>query len=173
MPGSIRKYQSFWSEAFMVNAYRLDAEGNYVKDDKGNKKTDLIVNWKKINLFRFGLHHAKVIVAFDTPQGEKVVEAVTTFWVIPWRLILLIISIIFVLGYGIKRWNKWYAQRLIRRYEKMKKIEQVQKKVEHQEWEKRKSKRKAKKSRIRESVQKWLKKVSGGNRKDKDLRWED
>ncbi|OIP95974.1 hypothetical protein AUK40_05510 [Candidatus Wirthbacteria bacterium CG2_30_54_11] len=173
MPGSIRKYQSFWSEAFMVNEYRLDQDGNYVRDDKGNKITDLKVNWKQINLFRFGLHHAKVILAFDTPEGEKVVEAVTTFWVIPWRLILLIIAIIFIIGYGIRRWNKWYSRRLIKRYEKMKKIEQVQKKEEHKQWEKRKTKRKAKKSRIRERVQSWLKKVRGGDKKDKDLRWEE
>ena len=173
LPSSIRKYQSYWKEAFLVENFQRDAAGNVIRDAEGERVKKLTVDWKKWNLFRLGKYSAKVIVVFDDQNMvEQQLIATTTFWVLPWRLILATLIGTFLLIWGLIKFNKWYKKKLIEKYEQKIQGDREQKKIEHQRWKENRKKRQVKRQRIREMINKVFGSGSNGNGKksgsDKD-----
>ena len=64
----------------------------------------------------FGLYHATLVVTYGSKDAAKTLSARTNFWVIPWRLILIIVALIiggfFGLRYLIKRYNRFIISRV-------------------------------------------------------------
>ena len=74
---------------------------------------DFASTWK--DTFAFGHYRAEVKLVYG--DGGQVVTATASFWVIPWKLVLIIILLLFVLTllsiYGIKRYNKWLIKKFM------------------------------------------------------------
>lgn len=114
LPNSIRVYEAQWEEGFPAYSYKmngdkraLDADGNPVK----------ILNWdfNKISKIRIGKYTAHVIMAYDDGQKDVPMEGVVTFWVIPWKLILISVLVLALLGFGLFHLFKPVARAIFKR----------------------------------------------------------
>jgi len=88
-----RKFTNEWEEGFLVK-----------RDNK------LEINWKEMGLFRFGKYYAQLNIAWEDNQGMKYISKETSFWVIPWKLLLILLLIILGLVLIIKG-RKIYEKR--------------------------------------------------------------
>ena len=83
IPGSERSLTSSWSDGFPLS----------VKTDAG---TGTKWDWGRLQDFRFGRYTAKLVAVYDDGERDVPIEAVVSFWVIPWRIIL---GTLLVLGF--------------------------------------------------------------------------
>lgn len=78
-----------------------------------NSQRDFDSTWK--DTFAFGPYTAKAELVYG--DSGSVVRGETRFWILPWKLILAIafgLSIlIFLLTYGVRRYNRWFAKKLM------------------------------------------------------------
>jgi hypothetical protein len=86
LPNSPRQFKTSWKEGFPVFKTTTDSAGK--------QKSDLAWDWSKLADFRFGQYTAKMIAIYNDGQRDVPVMRETTFWVIPWRAILVLIAII-------------------------------------------------------------------------------
>jgi hypothetical protein len=86
LPGNPRIFKTSWKEGFPVFKTTTDSAGK--------QKSDLAWDWSKLADFRFGQYTAKMIAIYNDGQRDVPVMRETTFWVIPWRAILVLIAII-------------------------------------------------------------------------------
>lgn len=93
LPDRTRTFNTDWSEGFPV--YRATKSADNVEP-----KTSLAWDWGKAQHFRFGKYVAKMIAVYNDGQRDVPIEAEITFWVIPWKLltVLLLVLIILVIG---------------------------------------------------------------------------
>ena len=89
IPGSQREYTIVWTDGFP--AYQ-----------NTNSVTKLEWDFSKLSQFRIGKYTAKAIVLFDNGERDVPVEAVVTFWVIPWKILIgmVIVVLLLVVGSG-------------------------------------------------------------------------
>ncbi|HSH18367.1 MAG TPA: hypothetical protein VK978_03210 [Candidatus Saccharimonadales bacterium] len=99
LPGSNRSFEMDWKEGFPI--YEEKAEGS-------NKSRSLNWDFNQLQNFRFGKYTATLVAVYDDGQRDVPVEAVVSFWVIPWRIIGVILLIILLVGGGL-----WGLSRLI------------------------------------------------------------
>lgn len=67
----------------------------------------------------FGLYHAKLTVRYGS-NNDQTTTAAVTFWVIPWKLIAIIIILLIVAFFGVKYWLKHYKRRVLKQAQKPK-----------------------------------------------------
>jgi len=67
----------------------------------------------------FGLYHAKLTVRYGDNNDQVATDAIT-FWVIPWKLILIIIILLIAAFFGVKYWLKHYKRRVLKQAQKPK-----------------------------------------------------
>lgn len=85
------------NDTFISRVEVLDDKGEPVTDDEGNIKTKINLNWNKLTNIAFGKYEAKLAVVFDGENGKEVIKDSVTFWVIPWKLLLILLAIVVVL----------------------------------------------------------------------------
>ncbi len=99
LPDSSRIFRASWSDGFPVYEV-IEENGKVVTNSDGTPKTKL--NWDLSNLgkLRFGKYKATLLMAYDDGEKDVPIEAVLTFWVIPWRIIFfgLILATILLAG---------------------------------------------------------------------------
>lgn len=78
LPGLTRTFSSSWREGFP----------RYEAASDGSGKTRLSWNWRDIGSLRVGKYVAKVVLVYNDGARDVPIVASTTFWVIPWKLIL-------------------------------------------------------------------------------------
>ncbi|MBP9699945.1 hypothetical protein KBD71_01550 [Candidatus Woesebacteria bacterium] len=92
LPNSTRVLEIPWSEGFPLRT-----------------KEGLSWDFSKANLLRFGRYTAHLLLVFDNGERDVPIESYVTFWVIPIRLILLVIAIPTIpalLVYLLMRWQQ-------------------------------------------------------------------
>lgn len=90
LPGVTRVYPTMWVDGFPV----------YQTSSDGLKNTKLGWDWSKAQNFRFGKYHAKLVAVYNDGQRDVPVEAVISFWIIPWKLILVGVTLLIILIVG-------------------------------------------------------------------------
>ena len=98
LPGSKRIYTTSWSDGFPHFEQKKDETGTGVVDKKGKPVMKLVWNFNQLSNIRFGQYTAKLISVYQDNDGRDIpLEAVVSFWVIPWKVIaVLILVIVFV-----------------------------------------------------------------------------
>lgn len=86
LPGTERTLTASWSDGFPL--YKTTT------DTVGKPSTSLSWNWENLRHFRFGRYTAKVVAVYNDGTRDVPIEREVTFWVIPWRTILIVISAI-------------------------------------------------------------------------------
>ncbi|MDB5171003.1 MAG: exported protein of unknown function [Candidatus Saccharibacteria bacterium] len=100
LPDSARVFKMPWDRGFPVFKDRL-VDGKPVTDSNGKLKQDLKWNFAEANKFRFGKYTAKLLIAYDDGQRDVPIESTLTFWVIPWKLLLVLLLIVSLVGFGV------------------------------------------------------------------------
>ncbi len=94
LPDSSRSFESGWKDGFIVRE-PVTENGEVVLGENGQPNTKLTVKWDKLTSFRFGKYVAKMYIVFDGDGKDVILEGLTTFWVIPYTLIaIVLISVI-------------------------------------------------------------------------------
>jgi hypothetical protein len=116
LPGTNRVFNATWTNGFPVFKPK-EVDGHIVtKKDKVVYKLDW--NFSQANEFRFGRYYAKIIVSYQTKNGEIPVTGVVSFWVIPWKLLGILCILLILMGYGLYAIVRPQAQRSMKRLHK-------------------------------------------------------
>ncbi|MEK7594954.1 MAG: hypothetical protein AAB436_04935 [Patescibacteria group bacterium] len=86
LPNSNRAFTAAWKDGFPVYTEK-ESGGQVVLDKDGKQVTDLKWDYSKASKLRFGHYTAHLLMAYDDGKQDVPLEAVVSFWVIPWRVI--------------------------------------------------------------------------------------
>ncbi|WKZ28699.1 MAG: hypothetical protein QY323_04140 [Patescibacteria group bacterium] len=96
LPGMARRYATTWQ-----------------RKNVGDDASLLARQWQN---FAFGRYTAEMKLRYG--QDERLMIASTSFWVIPWLTLLILLGGVSALFWGLRSLLRWYADRVIRRHEK-------------------------------------------------------
>lgn len=114
IPNSARIFTASWTDGFLVKQPVI--EDGQVKLDKNGKQIEtVIINWNKLTRFRIGKYTANLLLVFDNGKRDVPLEATTTFWVFPYKAIILIVVSLIAIILLIRFLLKFYINREIRR----------------------------------------------------------
>lgn len=94
LPGLTRTFNSSWQQGFPRYENLADGSG----------KTRLHWNWRDVGSLRMGKYVAKVVLVYNDGQRDVPIIASTTFWVIPWKLLLVTVVVGGLLVTGAIAW---------------------------------------------------------------------
>lgn len=113
LPQSSREFSVDWTDGFPIFEDKK-VGGQVVRDANGNPVKELSWSFAKFSKIRFGKYYAKVTVVYN--DGKRIVPLtrVVSFWVIPWKLMLITGVLLIVLIVGLIAIGR-FAIRLPRR----------------------------------------------------------
>ncbi len=92
LPNSKRIFSIDWDTGFPV--YQKTNK----MDKKGNPVMKLNWDWSKANTFRMGYYKAHLLAVYDDGKRDVPMEAEVNFWVLPWRILAVILLILLAIG---------------------------------------------------------------------------
>jgi hypothetical protein len=98
LPKGSRYFESNWGNGFPVYQSKTGQDGQPVLNKKGLAETSLKWDLSHANRLRFGHYTAHLVMVYDNGQRDVPMEATVSFWVIPWRLIGIVIGLIAILA---------------------------------------------------------------------------
>lgn len=101
LPNSQRTYKSIWNDGFIVRE-PVKENGQYKKDDKGNMVYKTQIYWDKLTKFRIGRYTAHAVLAYNNGQYDVPLESSIAFWIIPWKIILVVAILIALVLFGLR-----------------------------------------------------------------------
>jgi len=100
LPNTNRIYENDWTDGFP--AYQVKMVDGKIQYDKNNKPEKVLKwDWANFTKFRFGRYTAKLLAVYDDGKRDVPLESSVTFWVIPWRALLVLLLIISFVGLGV------------------------------------------------------------------------
>jgi hypothetical protein len=122
LPNSQRSFQSAWDEGFITVEPKLQY-GQPKLDKNGKPETELKIRWDKILDLRIGRYTATMLMVLSTPQRDIPYQAETSFFVFPWKVILIALVFVLFAGVGFYSTFRNFAKRIIGIFKKEKKKE--------------------------------------------------
>lgn len=107
LPGMTRAYTTAWDDGFIVRTPVME-HGEAKLDSHGKPETTLTVNWNKLTSFRIGPYTAHAVIVYDDGKRDVALEASTTFWVIPYTQIAILLGGIIAVILSIRLMLKRY-----------------------------------------------------------------
>lgn len=101
LPESTRSYPTNWEDGFPAYRPVENEAGEIVKNKDGSTKYKLEWNPSFSTAFRLGKYTASLLMVYDDGKRDIPLESTLEFWVIPWKLILLILIILILLLTGL------------------------------------------------------------------------
>jgi hypothetical protein len=98
LPGATRTVTAKWSDGFQVITPKAQPDGS--------TKDELAWRWNNLSDIRVGQYTAKLVAIYDDGHRDVPLEAETTFWIMPWLMLLCTFAVIVVIGLGI--WSLIY-----------------------------------------------------------------
>lgn len=92
LPGSSRSFSSTWSNGFPLYQYKM-VDDKVVLNKEGQAQKQLVWKLSHADWWRFGRYNASLLMAYNRDGQDIPLTAQVSFWIIPWRLILLLIAI--------------------------------------------------------------------------------
>jgi hypothetical protein len=94
LPNTNRIFQEQWTNGFPVFLQK-QIDGH---DITKNNKPVYQLNWNfsRVDKLRFGKYYAKLVLSYSNGERQVPVTAVLSFWVIPWKLLLLILLVLLI-----------------------------------------------------------------------------
>ena len=86
LPDTPRTLKTEWNEGFPVFETKTSVDGS--------QQRQLAWDWSKLTDFRIGPYTAKLVAIYNDGQRDVPIEKEVTFWVIPWRTILIIMAVV-------------------------------------------------------------------------------
>ena len=98
LPGSSRTFMASWTEGF-PSYQPVEQDGVIVKNEDGSEKRTLTWDLSQTGKLRFGKFTATALIVYDDGERDVPVEAVLTFWVIPWRIWAVVLLVLGMVGF--------------------------------------------------------------------------
>lgn len=100
LPDSNRIYPAKWTDGFPH--WEPVIEDGKTKLDKNNKVVQRLVwDWGKLNSIRFGKYTAHLFAVYDDGKRDVPIETEISFWVIPWRFLLIVLVVLVLVALGV------------------------------------------------------------------------
>lgn len=116
LPGGKRTFTTSWMDGFIVRTPVM--EDGAVKLGMDNKpETQLTINWDKFTSFRIGKYNATAVLVYDDGKRDVTMEANTSFWVIPYIPIIVMVVSLIILVVVIRFVLKWYVASQVKKYQ--------------------------------------------------------
>jgi hypothetical protein len=96
LPGTNRAFTATWSDGFPVFVAE-DKDGQPVLSKSGNPVEQLKWKFADANKFRFGEYYARLALAYNNGTREVLLNSTVSFWVIPWKLLLVALLILLII----------------------------------------------------------------------------
>jgi len=96
LPDTERTFSTQWNDGFATYQGEVQPDGT--------EKQNLQIDWSKLSHFRIGKYTAKMVAVYSDGQHDVPIEGTVSFWVVPWRAIMLFIAIVVGL-YFFARWR--------------------------------------------------------------------
>lgn len=99
LPDSNRVFKVKWENGFPVFKDKI-VDGKPVPGKNGLAQ-ELKWELKNISQFRIGKYTAKLLVVYDNGTQDVPMESQLSFWVVPWKILLVLLVLIGLLAYGL------------------------------------------------------------------------
>lgn len=100
LPNSERAFTTSWEDGFP--AFKLRRENGVVMSDQNGKPIrDLKWQFSQMEKFRFGKYNAHLTMVYNDGKRDVPVEGDISFWVIPWKLILIVVISLVLIVTGV------------------------------------------------------------------------
>ena len=100
LPGSSRNFTLSWDDGYPAHIKKR-VGGQVVSDKNGKPVYELSWDSSKINKFRFGKYTAHLLLVYNNGKQDVPVESEVTFWVIPWKIMLVLLVILLLVLFGL------------------------------------------------------------------------
>jgi hypothetical protein len=113
LPSAARIFDATWDDSFIT----VEPKTNYGQpklDKNGKPETQLSIRWDKILDLRIGKYTATTLLVVSTPQRDVPYEAETSFWIFPWKVVLIAIAFVAFAGVGFYNTFKGFIKRALR-----------------------------------------------------------
>jgi hypothetical protein len=97
LPNSARFFTADWSDGFPVYMVKYNGDSPVV-DKNGKPVKSLKWDLSHANRLRFGHYIAHLVMVYDNGQRDVPMEAFVSFWVVPWRLIGIVLGLVLLIG---------------------------------------------------------------------------
>jgi len=95
LPGQIKTLKLEWNDGFPSYVQTTATTVN------SQTRTSLKWDWGKIQNFRIGKYYANIVAVYNDGQHDVPIIASISFWVIPWKILLLLFITMLILVIGI------------------------------------------------------------------------
>jgi len=99
LPQSNRIFEQSWDDGFPYFKART-VDGKVVQKN-GKPVLDLTYDFSKLAHVRIGRYTAQLVASYDNGIRDEPIEASIAFWVIPWKLLLIVLVILGLFGTGL------------------------------------------------------------------------
>jgi hypothetical protein len=100
LPQTNRTLHIDWSDGFPLYKNKI-LDGKTVPDNHAIPKKDLNWDFTQVNKLRIGHYTAKIVVVYDDGKTDVPLESTVSFWVLPWKIMLLILLVVIAIGIGL------------------------------------------------------------------------
>jgi len=116
LPNSSRFFSASWNDGFPV--YQVKYNGDTPAVDKNGKPiSSLKWDFSHANRLRFGHYTAHLVLVYDNGQRDVPMEAYVSFWVVPWRVLGILLLVLIFVGIGL--WSTFKkSSRMVKRLRK-------------------------------------------------------
>ncbi len=114
LPDSNRIFETKWTDGFPLYVEKTK-NNKTILDEKGNVVKTLKWDFSKANKLRWGRHTANMLLVYDDGKKDITIEGKTSFWIIPWRLIVggIVVAVFMLIGLQStlkKLWRKIFGK---------------------------------------------------------------
>jgi hypothetical protein len=100
LPGTKRIYTDSWADGF-PHYENVKVDGKDKLDKKGRPVRHLVWSLSQLGKMRMGHYTAHLLAIYDDGHRDVPVEANLSFWVIPWRILLVMLVLISLIVGGV------------------------------------------------------------------------
>jgi hypothetical protein len=100
LPSLNRTYESAWNDGFITYEPKMK-DGIAVTNKNGDPEREIKIHYQKLLDLRIGKYTATALMLVSGPDRDYTYEKSISFFVFPWKVILVIIAIVIFVGIGL------------------------------------------------------------------------
>lgn len=106
LPNSTRTFKAEWDDGFPAYVTKI-VDGQPVANPDTTTAKELKWDFDNpLSKFRIGKYSAKLIMVYDDGQRDVPIEGTVGIWIIPWRILAVLILLIGFLGFFVYRYRR-------------------------------------------------------------------
>jgi hypothetical protein len=110
LPGSVRIFTTNWNDGFPV--FRTQTAGGQPVSKGGKPVQQLHWDFTQLNKLRFGKYYAHLALVYNNGTQDIPVDSVVSFWVVPWKLLTVILVVLVLIVVGLAGTGRALLKRL-------------------------------------------------------------